>query len=71
MNSTGALGFTACFVAKKVMLVNFISSLYIAPVQVDNRLQNATYTSLRFEHTYLFFIISKVHIFIIVKSTMK
>lgn len=39
MNSTGALGFTACYVAKKVMLVNFISSLYIAPVQ-DNRLQN-------------------------------
>jgi len=59
--------FTACFVAKKVLLVNFISSLYIATVLTVYR----KYTSLRFEHTYSFFILSKVHIFIIVKSTMK
>lgn len=41
----GALGFAVRFV-KNVRLVNFISSLYTAPVQVDDCY------SQRFEHTY-------------------
>ncbi len=56
------------FGVKNVTLVNFISSLYTAPVKVDGCLQNEHQSKV---WTHLFFIINNVYIFRIVKSTMK